>query len=48
MGKRVMAAVYERFVGDLPEWPVRCETTEECAGHVGSSADGHPSVLKWS
>jgi hypothetical protein len=42
-----MAAVgCERFVGDLPEWPVRCETTEEYAGYVGSSADGHPSIRK--
>src|ERR1039458_4039227 len=40
MAKRVMAAaVCERFVGDLPEWPVRCERTEESAGHLGSSAD---------
>jgi hypothetical protein len=36
MGKRAMAAVVcERFVGDLREWPVRCETTEEYASSLG-------------
>jgi hypothetical protein len=42
MAKRVMAAVCERFVGDLPEWPVRCERTEESAGTL----DRPPTVTR--